>query len=99
MGPDEIKNYIYTVLTSSRELTNYCQESVKSFQNKKISYALNNFHVKDSIDFITNSLTDEDQSFFELNEIEFDNPKGAEDKPIYSQVIAYMENYLIESNL
>ena len=66
MGPDEIKKDIYNVMTKSRELTNYCQESVKSFQSKKISYALNNFHLKTSIDFVTNSLTDEDQSFFQL---------------------------------
>ena len=95
MGPAEIKNHIYNVLTSSRELTNYCQESVKSFHSKKISYALNNFHLKNSIDFISNSLTDKDQLFFELNEIEFDNPLGDEDKPIYNKVIEYIENYLI----
>ena len=73
MGPAEIKKDIYNVMTSSRELTNYCQESVKSFQSKKISDSLNNFHLKTSIDFITKSLTDKDQLFFDLNEIDFDN--------------------------
>ena len=99
MGPVEIKKSIYNVMSSSRELANYCQESVKSFQSKKISNALNNFHLKTSIDFVINSLIDEDQSFFELNEIDFENPLGPEDKPIYNKVIDYMENYLIESNL
>ena len=99
MGPVEIKKYIYNVMSSSRELANYCQESVKSFHSKKISNALNNFHLKTSRDFLTKSIIDKDQSFFELNEINFDYQHGPEDKPIYNKVIDYMETYLIESNL
>ncbi len=100
MGPFEIKKYIYNVMSSSRELANYCQESVKSFQSKKISEALNKFHLNTSIDFVTKLLTDDDKLFFELTDIDFDNPLGSEeDKPIYNKVIDYMENYLIESNL
>ena len=99
MGPVEIKKYIYNVMTNSRELTNYCQESVRSLKSKKISDALNNFHLKTSIDFVIKSITDEDQLSFESNEIDFDNPIDEEDKPIYNKVIDYMENYLIESNL
>ena len=99
MGPDQIKKYIYKVMSSSRELANYCQESVKSLQSKKISDALNNFHLKTSIDFVTKSLTDEDELFFELNEIGSDTPLGAHNKPIYNKVIDYMETYLLESNI
>jgi len=99
MGPIEMKKYIYNVMSSSRELANYCQESVKSFQSKKISDALNNFHLKTSTDFLTKSLTDEDKLFLDLNEIDFDNPHGTEDKPIYHKVIDYMQTYLIESSL
>ena len=98
MGPAGIKKDIYTVMTKSRELTNYCQESVKSLQSKKISDSLNNFHLKTSIDFITNSLTDEDRLFFDLNEIEFDNPSESENKAIYNKVIDYIETNLIGSN-
>ena len=99
MGPDEIKKDIYNVMTKSRELTNYCQESVKSFKSKKISESLNNFHLKTSIDFITNSLTSVDQLFFESNEITFDNPIESENKPIYNKVIDYIESCLIECEL
>ena len=99
MGPFEIKKYIYNVMTSSRELTNYCQESIKSFQSKKISDALNNFNLETSIDFLTNSLTTNDQLFFELNDIEFDDPIELDDKPIFNKVIDYIETYLIESNI
>ena len=99
LGPIEIKKCIYNVMSSSRELANYCQESVKSLQSKKISEALNNFHLKTSMDFVTKLLIDEDELFFEFNEICLDNALRAQNKPIYNKVIDYMETYLLESNL
>ena len=99
LGPVEIKNCIYNVMSSSRELANYCQESVKSLQSKKISEALNNFHLQTSVDFVTKSLTDEDKLFFESNEFCFANPLVAQNMPVYNKVIDYMETYLLESNL
>ncbi len=97
MGPNEIKKDIYKVMTKSRELTNYCQESVKSLKSKKISDSLNNFHLKASIDFISNSLTDRDPLSFEFNEINFDNTLESENHPVYRKVINYIETFLIES--
>ena len=44
MGSSDIKEDIYNVMTNSRELTNYCQESVNSFYSKKISNSLNKFY-------------------------------------------------------
>ena len=95
MGPNDIKGDIYDVMTNSRELTNYCQESVKSEQSKKISDSLNNFHLSPAIDFITKSLIDKDRSFFELNEINFDNPIKGSKIPTYIKVIDYIENQFI----
>ncbi len=98
MGPRDIKDDVYNVMTNSRELTNYCQESVKSLQSKKISDSLNNFHLETAVDFITKSLTDEDQLFFESNEISFDNTMQAENNTIHNKVIDYIEDYLIDIN-
>ena len=99
MGPDEIKDDIYNVMTNSRELTNYCQESVKSFHSKKISDSLNNFHLETSIDFITKLLIDKDRIFFESDEINFDNQLESENKPVYNEIIDYIRNYLIDFSL
>ena len=98
MGPKDIKEDVYNVMTISRELTNYCQESVNSFQSKKISTSLNNFHLKASIDFLTKSITDDEGLFFELNKFDFDTPQDSENIPIYNKVIDYIENYLLDSN-
>ena len=98
-GPAGIKKDIYTVMTRSRELTNYCQESVKSSQSRKISDALDNFHLKTSIDFLTKSLADEDRLFFELNVIDSNDQVESEIKETYNKVIDYIETNLIGSDL
>ena len=95
MGPSVIKGDIYNVMTNSRELTNYCQESIKSVKSKKISDSLNNFHLKKASDFITKSLIKNDRLFFELNEIEFDNPIEPKNNLIYNIVIDYIGKNLI----
>ena len=97
MGPNDIKQDIYNVMTSSRELTNYCQESVKSFQTKKISDSLDNFHLKTSVDFITKSLINKGQ-YLHLNEIDLTHTLESANKPIYNNVINYIESYMIERN-
>tara|TARA_B100000579_G_scaffold407997_1_gene395718 strand:+ start:2088 stop:3626 length:1539 start_codon:yes stop_codon:yes gene_type:complete len=98
MGPMEMKDYIFKVLTNSRELANYCQESVNSNFNKKISNSLDNFNSRTAIDFIARSLVNKDGSFFEDNEVSFDNEPESKNKPIYIKVIDYIEKYLVELN-
>ena len=95
MGPKDIKDDIYNVMTNSRELTNYCQESINSVQSKKMSESLNNFHLKNAVNFITKSLTTDDRLYFESTEINFDNQLESENKPIYNKVIDYIEKYLV----
>ena len=77
-------------MTKSRELANYCQESVKSIQSKKTSESPNNFYL--------NSLDDDDQLFFEFNNINFDNQLKSDNQLIYKKVIDYIVTHLTESN-
>ena len=93
MGPKDIKDDIYNVMTNSRELTNYCQESITSIHSKKISNSLNNFHLKTSIDFLKKSLTDDDQ-IFKFNDVGFENPLESDEKQSYTKVIDYIESFL-----
>ena len=96
IAPDEIKKDIYKVMTSSRELANYCQESVISSQNKKISDSLNNFHSKTSMEFILKTLIKDDRLYFESKKIEFDTFLELQDKPTYIKIIDYIQIYLRE---
>ena len=98
MGPKDIKDDIYKVMTNSRELTNYCQESVNPIHSKKISNSLNNFHLKPPIDYLTKLLADDEISFPEVNKVNFGGSLKYENKPIYNKVIEYIENYLTDFN-
>ena len=95
MGPDYIKDDIYNVMTNSRELTNYCQESVKSLQSKKISDSLNNFHLESAEKFIKKTLIDDFNVFFEIDDMNFSFHEKSPDKQIYSKAIDYMQNYFV----
>ena len=98
MGPENTKKDIYNVMTNSRELANYCQESVMSLKNKKISESLNSFHLKTSIDFITNLLTEDNQSVAEFRQFDDNNRFDYENKTIYNKVIKYIERYFANFN-
>ena len=101
MGPEEIKDDIFNVMTNSRQLTNYCQESVKPTQSKKISDSLNNVHLDSAIEFLSKALINENDLFLEENNLNFHNSIKSQfdfEKPIFKRVMDYIENYLQEFN-
>ena len=98
MGPKEIKDDIYNVMTNSRELTNYCQESVKSLKSKKISDSLKNFHLEEAAQFITKTLIDNNQLMFESNDIKFNLQLEFKNKQVHSKAIDYIQSYFGKFN-
>ncbi len=52
----EFKNNIFDVMADSRELTNYCQESVRPTHSRKYAEALNNLADPESIQLLVNSV-------------------------------------------
>ncbi len=99
LGPKDIKEDIYNVMTISRELTNYCQESIKSLYSKKISNSLNSFHLKSSIDFLLKSLIDKVPICSDSEDFGLDKSLEPQNKEIYNRVIDYIQNYFTESNI
>ncbi len=55
-GSPSIKKVTYSVMTQSRELTNYCQESVRPTHSRRIADALNTLDKKESLDLIVKSV-------------------------------------------
>ena len=92
-GPEEIKKDIYNVMTSSRELANYCQESVKSLNSNNIADSLSNFHLKNSIEFLVKSFNDKDRFRLDSKYIRFDNLREPQNKAIHNKVIDYINTY------
>ena len=96
LGPQEIKEDIYNVMTNSRELTNYCQESVRPVQSNKLSDALNHLHLDKAVQFITELIINQDQAFIESKDISFENQINKIKQPIYNRVMKYIQDYLIK---
>lgn len=56
-GTDQIKENVFIVMTQSRELTNYCQESVRPSHSRRFAEALNNLDNKVSMDLIVKTIS------------------------------------------
>lgn len=54
-GPQD-KNFAYQVMTNSRELANYCQESVRPTHSRKYSGAVNQLESESAIDLLATAI-------------------------------------------
>lgn len=55
-GNDVEKSFAFEVMTESRELSNYCQESVRHTHSRKYADALNNVEHFDALELISNAV-------------------------------------------
>ena len=55
-GNEEEKNFAFEVMTESRELSNYCQESIRHNHSRKYADALNSLERPESLDLIANTV-------------------------------------------
>lgn len=55
-GGEEEKTFAFEVMTQSRELSNYCQESVRPSHSRKYAEALNNLDKPESMELIVNAI-------------------------------------------
>ena len=69
-GPSEYKITFYHVLTQSRELTNYCQESVRPTHGRKYAEALNNINIPGAMELIVSCIKADSESYCALDDIE-----------------------------
>ena len=56
LGSINTKKIIFDVLTSSRELTSYCQESITPKDSRRFANAASNLNSQNSVNFIANSI-------------------------------------------
>ncbi len=83
-GIEEDQNLAFKVMTESRELSNYCQESVRHTHSRKYAEALDNMEEEDALELLSNTVI-------------IDNAKKAirddniiEDRELTSQTPAYI---------
>ena len=90
-GNDVEKSYAFEVMTESRELSNYCQESVRHSHSRKYADALSNMERDDDLELIANTVVAENarraiygEEFSEEREIQPEDPA-------YLQVMDFIE--------
>ena len=90
-GNDVEKEFAFAVMTESRELSNYCQESVRHTHSRKYADALNSIDRLDALELIANAVIAEnakraihDEQFLEERDLQ-------EDDPAYLQVMELIE--------
>ncbi|MDJ0706083.1 MAG: hypothetical protein QNJ46_22660 [Leptolyngbyaceae cyanobacterium MO_188.B28] len=91
-GKPTTKELAFSVMTKSRELSNYCQESVRPSHSRKYAEALQNLDKQEALEFVANAvITDnarkaiDDDSFLDESE-EQDNT------PTYLRAMNVIEN-------
>ncbi len=96
-GTESQKQVIYAVLTNSRELTSYCQESVRPISNRRYSSALKNLSQKDSMLLLVDTILKQHNSpldQFESN----NNDKISIDVPSHLRAMKIIESPDIDLN-
>ena len=89
-GSDIEKSYAYKVMTQSRELSNYCQESVRHTHSRKYAEALNNVENSDALELVSNAVIAENARKAINDDNNEDRAVRPED-PAYLKVMDYIE--------
>ena len=93
-GNQSSKGVAYSVMTESRELTNYCQESVRPTHSRRYAEALQNLDNPEAIDLIVNAVI-ADNVRRAIRDDSFLNDSEAVDKtPAYLRAMNVIETSL-----
>ena len=90
-GSEEEQDFAFEVMTQSRELSNYCQESVRHTHSRKYAEALDNLGQPDALELISNAIIADNakQAIRDDNGIEERELKP--DAPAYLRVMSCIE--------
>ena len=78
-------------MTESRELSNYCQESVRHSHSRKYAEALNNVEHYDALELISNAVIAENARKAIYDDDSSEERAIRPDDPAYLQVMDYIE--------
>ncbi|MDJ0590288.1 MAG: hypothetical protein QNJ72_09875 [Pleurocapsa sp. MO_226.B13] len=90
-GNEIEKEFAFRVMTESRELSNYCQESVRHTHSRKYAEALNDLDRLDALELIANAVIAENARRAILDDISIEEREIQDDDPAYVQVMELIE--------
>ncbi|MGF1591345.1 MAG: hypothetical protein ACFCU7_19290 [Pleurocapsa sp.] len=90
-GSEVEKDFAFAVMTESRELSNYCQESVRHTHSRKYAEALSNIERLDALELISNAVIAENARKAIYDENSTEEREIQPDDPAYLQVMDCIE--------
>ncbi|MCM1982011.1 hypothetical protein [Lyngbya confervoides] len=90
-GDADDKDAAFLVMTESRELSNYCQESVRPTHSRKYSGALNNLEKPESMELLANAVIADTARKAIFDENAADEFEIQADDPAYLQAMSSIE--------
>lgn len=90
-GNEVEKEFAFAVMTESRELSNYCQESVRHTHSRKYADALNSIDRLDALELIANAVIAENAKRAISDEQLIEERDLQENDPAYLQVMELIE--------
>lgn len=90
-GNEIEKEFAFAVMTESRELSNYCQESVRHTHSRKYADALNSIDRLDALELIANAVIAENAKRAICDEQLLEERDLQESDPAYLQVMELIE--------
>ncbi|MGB7414804.1 MAG: hypothetical protein WA902_11410 [Thermosynechococcaceae cyanobacterium] len=91
-GAEQEKQFAYDVMTASRELSNYCQESVRPTHSRKYAGALNSLEQPDALGLLTNAIIADNANKAMHDVYEPEENTTQADDPAYLQAMSSIEN-------
>ena len=90
-GSEEEKDFAFEVMTESRQLSNYCQESVRHTHSRKYAEALNNIEQEDALELISNAVIANNAKKAIRDDNSIEEREIQPDDPAYLRVMDYIE--------
>tara|TARA_B100000085_G_C18430757_1_gene466678 strand:- start:226 stop:933 length:708 start_codon:yes stop_codon:yes gene_type:complete len=91
-GRPAVKETAYRVMTESRELTNYCQESVRPTHARRYVEALQNLEVPEAMDLVVNAVIADNARQAMRGEVTLDEANAG--LPAYLQLMDVIETQM-----
>ena len=90
-GASDEKAFAFEVMTQSRELSNYCQESVRPTHSRKYAEALNNLDKEEALELLANAVIADNARKAIHDENGMDERTIHDHDPAYMQVMHSIE--------
>ncbi len=91
-GSEQEKQFSYDVMTASRELSNYCQESVRPTHSRKYAGALSHLDQPEAIELLANAVIADKATKSTHSTYDPEDNTAQADDPAYVQAMSSIEN-------